>query len=171
MDKLYLGMILHMNFRGVLICTIKDMTFFEITKETDVKTFNTDYFNPPTFFSIDLLARTDVYYLNQISGKRPYGQELEQLCFSSEDKCYNASINGPDVLFQDKFFRQTNFFRNQVRVINKCNSIFPKKMNFNPGYSMSLPKGMVVDKTLSLWKLSNKNEFTNPAVSSILMID
>ena len=127
MDKLYLGMILHMNFHGVIICTIKDITFFEITKETDIKTFNTDYFNPPTFFSIDLFARTDVYYLNQISGKRPYGQELEQLCFSSEDKCYNASINGPDVLFQDKFFRRKNSFRNRVRVINKCNSIFQKK--------------------------------------------
>ena len=32
---------------------------------------------------------------------------------------------------------------------------------------MSLPKGIVVDKTLSLWKLSNKNEFTNPNKSDV----
>ena len=124
-DIFKLAMVLLMNYKVVVIIKIKSINIFTEQECNDnLQSLFRDYFDQPEVYSLEQFTKIKVYYLNQISGRRPFGIELEDATTPNDDNCYRASINGPDILLPLLLLQKCKVFRKILRPFQYNNNIF-----------------------------------------------
>ena len=110
MKKWDLGIIVRMSSLCVSFCLLQNLDLFHTTNEkVDYISLNkilNHYFGDLITASLNDFSKLTCFYLNQICGNRPYGQEYSYNPVN-QDNCYDSCVDGPDVLLPKSVMKQT----------------------------------------------------------------
>ena len=109
-DKWDLGIIVRMSSMCVSFYLLYNLDLFHTTNEKvnhlSLNKILNHYFGDLITASLNDFSQLKCFYLNQICGHRPYGQEYNYNPVNP-DNCYDSCVDGPDVLLPKSIMKQT----------------------------------------------------------------
>ena len=96
-----LCIIMKMEYQGVTLCYLTKFNIFSapnfVTQHLSISQIINWYFSKSVTYSLEDYNSLQVMYINQVNGRKPFGQKYKYNQINSEDNCFDIDPKGPDL--------------------------------------------------------------------------
>ena len=99
-----------MEYQGVTLCYLSKFNIFSapnfVTQHLSISQIINWYFSKSVTYSLEDYNSLQVMYINQVNGRKPFGQKYKYNQINSEDNCFDIDPKGPDLFLPGVILHQ-----------------------------------------------------------------